>query len=120
MVSQATSIDDLSQMESIDGYRPMYDFRRSLSEANTRGSPLKHKEAYSPTASISRLPTTAFSPEPETKGKAMTGQGGGRHPDDEDEEVLRETEDRFVVFPIKYREVSAAYTTKLMADLECI
>jgi hypothetical protein len=30
-----------------------------------------------------------------------------RFPEEEDEDLLRETDDRFVLFPIKYREVSA-------------
>lgn len=32
-----------------------------------------------------------------------------RFPEEEDEELLRESEDRFVLFPIKYREVCSEH-----------
>lgn len=38
--------------------------------------------------------------------KPVEGKVARRFPEEEDEELLRESNDRFVLFPIKYREVS--------------
>lgn len=126
--SAATSADDLAEVMRIDSLRAPYD-RRSvtdvmsrvkLDDANAEGS------NGTPVTSV-RLPTNghAYSPSKSpsasqialSKGHNANGKAGPanspvasrrRFPEEEDEDILRETEDRFVLFPIKYREVSSS------------
>lgn len=48
-------------------------------------------------------------------GKVKELEPARRFPDEEDEEILKESNSRFVLFPIKYREVSFHSPRKQLA-----
>ncbi|KAI9632387.1 ferritin-like superfamily [Dioszegia hungarica] len=93
-VSVGTSIGDIGEMPDIDSLRPMY------------------AGAVEYPAKVGKSSTMAM--DAQDSQKPGVGEKGEvkptrRFPEEEDEELLRESEDRFVLFPIKYREIWAAY-----------
>jgi len=68
--------------------------QRSASAHNQNGAKLDDKPQPSSKTLVDAL------------GKLSMQQPARRFPEEEDEDLLRETDDRFVLFPIKYREVS--------------
>lgn len=119
--SVATSADDLAEVMRIDSLRAPYD-RGSISDRMNRvklddarnGTPatslaesstdVPNGHTYSPSKSPS-IPAT-FPRDYEKKILPSPSPAPRRFPEEEDEDILRETEERFVLFPIKYREVS--------------
>ncbi|WRT69359.1 uncharacterized protein IL334_006343 [Kwoniella shivajii] len=90
--STATSLDDLNDMPGIDMFRPMYDSNPALEDK------------------MSSATITGVQDVPSQIGKAGQGEIKKRKfPEEEDEDILRESNDRFVLFPIKYREIWQAY-----------
>lgn len=122
--SRATSIDDISEMERIDKMRPMYHSGSSLEERFGPGpgpgpgpgsSHSSHLNGFEDKAgSSSKMKMAIRSSHPDTIDVRMDEVQGEvikskrRFVEEEDEEILRESNDRFVLFPIKYHEVSAA------------
>jgi ribonucleoside-diphosphate reductase subunit M2 len=105
-LSRGTSVDDLNDITIIDKYRAPWD--KSL-ETQMGQTGLVEKKGES-----SRMGSRAASP----TGKAMDGGEAEkkeirRHPEEADEPILRESASRFVLFPIKYREVRNGHSTKL-------
>ncbi|EIW69085.1 hypothetical protein TREMEDRAFT_31348 [Tremella mesenterica DSM 1558] len=95
--SQATSVDDLGDMPTIDKIRPIYHSHSSLESAGSDWT---------------------MGPDVTETGGGISGPGSGgikkekapkRFPEEEDEDLLRESESRFVLFPIRYREIWQAY-----------
>jgi ribonucleoside-diphosphate reductase subunit M2 len=110
--SRATSIDDISEMERIDKIRPMYHSGTSLEEGFGPGSSSSHAngfmdkgESSSKMAIKSSYPCTTDIGMDQLQGDMFKAKR--RFVEEEDEEILRESNDRFVLFPIKYHEVSA-------------
>lgn len=107
--SRATSVDDLGDIRRIDKIRPMYDASTDL-ERGMGTMEILSDEKY---ASSSYRPRAL--PDGEQKkekdGACETGSevARKRFPEEEDEDLLRESNDRFVLFPIKYREIWQAY-----------
>jgi ribonucleoside-diphosphate reductase subunit M2 len=132
--SVATSYNDLGDMPSIDQVRPMYERLRGITldgngsaeegmgdEAHMGAGSVPHgangsgrggqseersrtrPRRSSPTGSIERAKGDKEGNEEE----GVTVQKR-RFPEEEEEDLLRESNDRFVLFPIKYREVSHA------------
>jgi ribonucleoside-diphosphate reductase subunit M2 len=110
--SAATSADDLAEVIRIDKQRAPYDRRVSDMMARV--------QLEDPTPAVNGSVTNGHTSHPPS---VPTGNGyevavdkkvgpsdtlvvARRFPEEEDEDILRETEDRFVLFPIKYREVS--------------
>ncbi|KAK1920969.1 putative ribonucleotide reductase small subunit [Papiliotrema laurentii] len=85
-VSTATSLDDMADMDRINGIRPIYDTSTSTIQAD-----------------LSNLVT------PDGAQGKKEHVVSKRFPEEEDEALLRETNDRFVLFPIKYNEIWHAY-----------
>ncbi|WWD04015.1 hypothetical protein V865_002078 [Kwoniella europaea PYCC6329] len=91
--STATSLDDLNDISRINHFRPMYDSNTSL-ESDMSGmtiTALDQNERSVPTKS------------------ADDQKKQRKFPEEEDEDILRESNDRFVLLPIKYREIWQAY-----------
>lgn len=84
-------------MPDIDTLRPMYG--ATISEY-----PGKIGESSKMGATAAMLPVQ----------KTAEGKVARKFPEEEDEELLRESEDRFVLFPIKYREVSLSALTGML------
>ena len=97
--SRATSVDDLGDMPRIDLIRPIYHSHSSIDD-----SPMEWLQEE-PVASSSKLVTHDNSPSDEAK-ESVKGKEKRRFPEEEEEDLLRESNSRFVLFPIKYREVS--------------
>ncbi|BEJ13636.1 hypothetical protein CspHIS471_0308100 [Cutaneotrichosporon sp. HIS471] len=117
--SAATSTEDLAEVIRIDKHRAPYDRRVSdmmaavkLEELTpaTNGATNGHFNGHT-----SQSPSAPSSNGHETKARKQVGPPdtlvapARRFPEEEEEEILRETEDRFVLFPIKYREIWLAY-----------
>lgn len=66
------------------------------------------QSSKSPRNTASPMPAIELSPERKTTQLPTTS--ARRFPEEEDEDLLRETDDRFVLFPIKYNEVR--YTSR--------
>lgn len=107
--SQATSIDSMGDMPRINAIRPMYHSTSSIegTEGTTSGphstSPsqrLAHMEIRRDHPCRSQAPSS-----PKGKGKEIDPTPL-KFPEEADEEILQESNSRFVLFPIKYREVS--------------
>lgn len=106
--SQATSVDSIGDIQRINQNRPMYDSSSSLddrmkgdwsgmnghAESSPRASPVDDRIAAQNNHEKS---VVAKGKEPEVTRK---------FPEEEDEEILKESNSRFVLFPIRYREVS--------------
>jgi ribonucleoside-diphosphate reductase subunit M2 len=97
-------------MPQINKVRPMYDSSASLEdkmgkEWNTTGSAASEEEEG---MEILLDEPTNKSVVAKTAPADKEGKSERRFPEEEDEEILRESNSRFVLFPIKYREVSSA------------
>lgn len=119
LCSKGTSIDDPGEWPKIDQIRPMYD-RHSASLADRVGDmefladgdgdedDTRHHDAYDETSAGS-VASSSSRPQLLDNGPAPSSSEKGREkrrfPEEEEEDLLRETNDRFVLFPIKYREV---------------
>ncbi|WWC73378.1 uncharacterized protein I206_107345 [Kwoniella pini CBS 10737] len=90
--STATSIDDINDISRINIFRPMYDSNASLED---------HLSSITITNANQSSDETVKGKEVEKKQR--------RFPEEDDEDILRESDDRFVLFPIKYREIWQAY-----------
>ena len=109
--SQATSIDSLGEMPQINKVRPMYDSSSSLenkmgqdwqaSDGSVRSEEEEGMEILLDEPVKQEL---ALKKVPEEKDSKVER----KFPEEEDEEILKESNSRFVLFPIKYREVSRA------------
>ena len=102
--SRATSVDDLEEISRISYIRPMYDSSNSidgklsdLSLSPNEGPPFPFP---SPRANGSHAD------KPVTKEGEVVASSIKRFAEEEDEDILRETDNRFVLFPIRYRSVS--------------
>lgn len=115
--SAATSADDLTEVIRIDKQRAPYDRRLSDMVScvkldgptpATNGTGTKGHKSQSSQSSLSAASGNGCEPATDKKlGSSDTlAAPVRRFPEEEDEDILRETEDRFVLFPIKYREVS--------------
>jgi ribonucleoside-diphosphate reductase subunit M2 len=103
-------------MERIDKMRPMYHSGSSLEERFEPGpgsSHSSHMNGFEDKAgSSSKMAIRSSHPDTidvgmdEVQGETIKSKR--RFVEEEDEEILRESNDRFVLFPIKYHEVSAA------------
>ncbi|WWC95239.1 hypothetical protein V866_002098 [Kwoniella sp. B9012] len=91
--STATSLDDLNDISRINHFRPMYDSNSSL-ESDMSGMTITALDQNEHSASTKH---------------AADHQKQRKFPEEEDEDILRESNDRFVLFPIKYREIWQAY-----------
>ncbi|WVQ66619.1 uncharacterized protein L199_004803 [Kwoniella botswanensis] len=91
--STATSLDDLNDISRINHFRPMYDSSSSM-ESDMSGMTITALDQNERSASIKH---------------ADDHQKQRKFPEEEDEDILRESNDRFVLFPIKYREIWQAY-----------
>lgn len=104
--STATSIDDIHDIDRINAFRPMYDSTSPLAERLGEMRVADHNYAKVGEAKKSE------------EGQVVSEKK--RFPEEDDEEMLRETNDRFVLFPIKYHEVghgSIPPRSKLTSDL---
>ena len=120
--SQATSVDSIGDMPRIDKIRPIYDSSSSLEdkmewlgESPAESSrkrlwtpsthPMNQRNGLSKSTS---LPSVHKTPNGSlTNGHGdVKGKSPRRFPEEEDEAILRESDSRFVLFPIKFREVS--------------
>ncbi|ORY27499.1 ferritin-like superfamily [Naematelia encephala] len=91
--SRATSIDDIADIARINNMRPLYHPSGSLED----------------TMEVLRIDEIGESSKsPQSDGKKIESVKK-RFPEEEDEDLLRESDDRFVLFPIKYREIWQAY-----------
>jgi ribonucleoside-diphosphate reductase subunit M2 len=113
--SQATSIDSLGEMPQIDKVRPMYDSSSSLENKMSQdwqtsngsvGS--EEEEGMEILLDEPSKKEIALKKVPEEKG----GKLERKFPEEEDEEILKESNSRFVLFPIKYREVSSVLSRR--------
>ncbi|WWD20001.1 hypothetical protein CI109_104474 [Kwoniella shandongensis] len=111
--STATSVDDLGDMPTIDKIRPIYHSTSSLEDKMGQADLGESSSAAARRASQSNAPAADGvegkkneSGEIESNGKEVTRR---RFPEEEDEDLLRESEARFVLFPIRYREIWQAY-----------
>ncbi|KAK6909042.1 ribonucleoside-diphosphate reductase subunit M2 [Kwoniella mangroviensis CBS 10435] len=91
--STATSLDDLNDISRINHFRPMYDSNSSL-ESDMSGMTVTALDQNEHNASTKH---------------ADDQKKQRKFPEEEDEDILRESNDRFVLFPIKYREIWQAY-----------
>ncbi|KAL1410236.1 Ribonucleotide-diphosphate reductase (RNR), small subunit [Vanrija albida] len=113
--SQGTSIDDMEGMERINNIRPLYASTHSIDTA-ARPDDVEmlarepERVAESSKMAIQRRsPSPSFSSVAFASGKDYHPATARLFPEEEDEDILRESSDRFVVFPIKYREIWLAY-----------
>ena len=123
-MSVATSQNDLGDMPSIDQVRPIYerlgnmaigdhDDRDGDERSGRTSSRGGNDTGDGPDGRGGAAAGARGSDKGQRKG-AGEGEGEGdggavkirRFPEEEDEDLLRESNDRFVLFPIKYREVS--------------
>ena len=102
--STATSVDAIEDINRINKFRPMYDSSSSLE--NQLGSVSLESQQRAENAD----PNAVEGGKGEGKESTVTSR---RFPEEEEEDILKETNDRFVLFPIKYREVS--YTNRCRA-----
>jgi len=96
-------------MPQINQVRPMYNSSSSLEEKMSRDWQISNGSATSEEEEGMEL----LLDEPASRGAATEptptekeGKEERRFPEEEDEEILKESNSRFVLFPIKYREVS--------------
>lgn len=87
--STATSLDDLNDIDRINHFRPMYDSSATVT-AHFDDLHVNNGESSNVVS----------------KDPGYPGKGKRRFPEEDDEDILRETNDRFVLFPIKYNQVS--------------
>ncbi|WVF68813.1 hypothetical protein IAT40_003586 [Kwoniella sp. CBS 6097] len=126
--STATSIDDVNDISRINDLRPMYDSSSTITTAAAGGG---LGDAGSLDIAMARTQITqpgsstrdglqdqaggALSDTVNSKGGGGTAGKEGevqpkrRFPEEEDEDILRESNERFVLFPIRYREIWQAY-----------
>jgi ribonucleoside-diphosphate reductase subunit M2 len=99
-------------MPQINKVRPIYDSSASLEDKmsrdwqSTNGSTPSEEEE-----GMERLLDEPSKREEPTKTALVEGKGNldRKFPEEEDEEILKESNSRFVLFPIKYREVIYAF-----------
>ncbi|WVW86542.1 hypothetical protein I302_108591 [Kwoniella bestiolae CBS 10118] len=96
--STATSLDDLNDISRINHFRPMYDSNSSL-ESEMSGMTITGLDGD----------RDQSDDRSSTKEDSEKKQKQRKFPEEEDEDILRESNDRFVLFPIKYREIWQAY-----------
>ena len=87
-LSTGTSLDDLQDIDRINTLRPMYDPSLPIAEQ------------------LNSMELSGEEPDVKSEEKTKVVR---RFPEEEEEDILRETSDRFVLFPIKYREVCLRY-----------
>ena len=114
--SQGTSIDSLGDMPAIDKVRPIYDSSSAPLEDRMKGDWAGTTRTDGPqnrSVQTSPLDHRIEDTVNEEKGSSSSGSSKGkeveqvrRFPEEEDEEILKESNSRFVLFPIKFREVS--------------
>lgn len=114
-------------MPRINQIRPIY---HSTSSNGNRVEWLADNNGESSTAgqlANGHFDNKSFSDLSISDGPSEKGKSKRRFPEEEDEDILRESNDRFVLFPIKYREASLALclvrnqlTTPDMAGLQGI
>lgn len=104
-------------MERINHIRPMYASTRSIDNASRPGdvemlaSSDQPQVAESSSMAIQRRsPSTKVPSIAAVSGKDYHPITARLFPEEEDEDILRESSDRFVVFPIKYREVRETFS----------
>ncbi|KAL7419615.1 Ribonucleotide-diphosphate reductase (RNR), small subunit [Cryptotrichosporon argae] len=101
--STSASASVATEMERIGGLRPLWDGldarMGAASLADTRrGEPSRRRESV------------WGQDEPAERGKGEDEpRQARRYTEEDDEDILRESNDRFVLFPIKYREIWQAY-----------
>ncbi|KAK8849380.1 hypothetical protein IAR55_004712 [Kwoniella newhampshirensis] len=105
--STATSVDDLGDMPNIDKIRPMYHSSSSLEEKMGQAN-------LGETSSDGARRSSQTTSQVETNGSMKEMEGGNRvmkrrFPEEDEEDLLRESDARFVLFPIRYREIWQAY-----------
>lgn len=105
--SQATSIDSIGDMPRINQIRPMYHSSSSI------GGEVVEAEAESVESmgrmEIShRLGESSKGPQSSEEDKEGMEERSPKFPEEADEDILQESNSRFVLFPIKYREVRPA------------
>lgn len=122
IVSTATSKYDTEEIERINQtQRPLYDhlnIDKRMERLEVDDSRRNGTIAKSPLAASSPLPEMQVKrviEEPDANGDAKsekvpsTSAVTRKFPEEEEEDILRETSDRFVLFPIKYRDIWLAY-----------
>lgn len=116
--SKATSIEDPGDWPKIDQIRPLYDDIHSRRLNDRFGQMEVLEDADEPSEQSRGEGSSRMSQNPpsdkdrsashDASGTSEKGKEKRRFPEEEDEDLLRETNDRFVLFPIKYREVRAS------------
>ncbi|WVR08350.1 hypothetical protein IAU60_005405 [Kwoniella sp. DSM 27419] len=99
--STASSSDDIGDISRIDNFRPIYD-TSSASYLEDRMARV-HVEPQSPSGGTKQAGGATG------KGEKQETSPSRRFPEEEEEDLLRESNERFVLFPIKYREIWQAY-----------
>ncbi|OCF40176.1 ribonucleoside-diphosphate reductase subunit M2 [Kwoniella heveanensis CBS 569] len=117
--STATSIDDVNDITRINGLtRPMYDSSSTITAGSVDTAMARtHISPQSQPGSQGDSDARAghkMSPDAESgvDGSAVADKEQTqkrRFPEEEDEDILRESNERFVLFPIRYREIWQAY-----------
>lgn len=87
-------------MPDIDTLRPMFDYKASNDGLYPNHSAVKNGES----STSGRRASQSLAAGKEGDGEMKPTR---KFPEEEDEDLLRESNDRFVLFPIKYREVSS-------------
>lgn len=121
IVSTATSKYDTEEIERINQtQRPLYDhlnLDKRMERLEVDDSRRNGTLAKSPLSATSPLPEPhvmkatekAVNGSTESEKVPSTSAVARKFPEEEDEDILRETSDRFVLFPIKYRDIWLAY-----------
>lgn len=116
--SQATSIDSIGDMPRINQIRPIYHSSSSIGgevggsrrEGESSTNLLKGMGRIGISQEQNESSRTAHSPGLEKEGKGKEMDHTPKFPEEADEEILQESNSRFVLFPIRYREVSHSFS----------
>lgn len=113
IVSTATSKYDTEEIERINQtQRPLYDhlnFDRRMERLEVDAG--RRNGLVDKSTTTSQRPSTQDTAKSKevNSGKVAFTTATRKFPEEEDEDILRETSDRFVLFPIKYRDIWLAY-----------
>ncbi|WVQ96373.1 hypothetical protein IAU59_003478 [Kwoniella sp. CBS 9459] len=104
--STATSIDDVNDITRINDLRPMYDSSTTISGSIDLDTAMTNTYITNPDpGDVAGTIAQKGKSEGVTEGEVQQR----RFPEEEDEDILRESNERFVLFPIRYREIWQAY-----------
>ncbi|ORX36346.1 ribonucleotide reductase [Kockovaella imperatae] len=102
--SAATSVDDLEDMGRISQIRPMWDSRPSLEE-RLDSTTLAGSDVRGESSTSRQINGQTSHTEEKKEGEGVSR----RFPEEEDEDILKESHHRFVLFPIRFRSIWQAY-----------